>query len=571
MGRVWQARDELLEREVAVKELAPDGLTAKELGDLRERAIREARAIARIDQANTVRIYDVVHDDTGTPWLVMELVRSRSLDKVLEEDGPLAPSSAARIGLDVLAALRAAHGAGILHRDVKPANILLAFNGRVVLTDFGLAAVAGDSAMTRTGIVLGSPSYLAPERALDEEPGAAADLWSLGATLYAAVEGRPPYDKSTPMATLAALMIEPPPPPQRAGVLLPVLERLLQRDPRNRAGADEAERLLRAAAAPVASADVPHGPAAAAPTAAAASVDGPAAPLITTLAAPVAVPRSSATLPLDGSSSAAPPSAAPPSAAPPSAAPPSAAPPSPAPSSGAATAVLSPAGGGRRRLWWAGAVAAVVVAGGAVVWSSAGSAPKETSAAPVVSESAAASEVPAVPEAPAVVPTRVVASAPASASAAVPSARAVPSSGAAPSRTPEATVTSRPAATTTTAAPVLTGIQISNHQTGTCLTAPDLGGPLRMSPCQSTTATQRFQFASDGTLRARGQCAQIPGPGNGSQLSLAACSGADYQKFELNIRNDLVNTILGKCVDVPADAAYVQIWDCAGTDNQKWN
>ncbi|SNY60908.1 protein kinase domain-containing protein [Paractinoplanes atraurantiacus] len=243
MGRVWKAHDQLLGRDVALKEIAPDGVSAAELGDLRERAIREARAIARIDHPHVVRIFDVVEHE-GSPWIVMELIRARSLFDVVNEDGPLEPARVARIGLDVLGALRAAHRAGILHRDVKPANVLVGVGGRVVLTDFGLAMTAGDSAMTRTGVMLGSPSYLAPERARDEPASAKSDLWSLGATMFAAVEGKPPYQRSSPMTTLAALMVDPPATPERAGLLEPVLEALLEKDPAARATAEEAADLL---------------------------------------------------------------------------------------------------------------------------------------------------------------------------------------------------------------------------------------------------------------------------------------------------------------------------------------
>ncbi|GAA4977097.1 hypothetical protein GCM10025331_85290 [Actinoplanes utahensis] len=250
MGRVWAARDELLDRDVAVKEIVPPaGLSEADLRTLRERAIREARAIAMLDQPNVVRIFDVVFDD-GDPWIIMELVPSRSLFDTVRDDGPMAPDRVARIGLGVLAALRAAHRAGLLHRDVKPGNVLLAHDGRVVLTDFGLATAAGDASMTGTGVVVGSPQYLAPERALDGEVGPAADLWSLGATLYAAVEGRPPYVRSSPMATLAALATELPDPPDRAGVLRHTLTALLQRDPTDRADAETTRRLLLAASVP---------------------------------------------------------------------------------------------------------------------------------------------------------------------------------------------------------------------------------------------------------------------------------------------------------------------------------
>jgi serine/threonine protein kinase len=245
MGRVWLAHDELLRRDVAVKELVPSpSLSSADQREMYERAMREARAIARLDHTNVVRILDVLHVD-DEPWIVMEFVASRSLAQVLAEDGPLAPAQAARIGLAVLAALRSAHRAGLLHRDVKPANVLLAEDGRVVLTDFGLATTTEDPSMTQTGMVLGSPEYLAPERAVAGAVGPAADLWSLGATLYAAVEGRPPYARASTFATLAAIASEPPAPATRAGAMAPVLQGLLRKNPGRRISAEEAERLLR--------------------------------------------------------------------------------------------------------------------------------------------------------------------------------------------------------------------------------------------------------------------------------------------------------------------------------------
>jgi len=192
MGRVWKARDEVLHRDVAIKELVPPpGLTEDERREMRERSLREARAIARLNHANVVRVFDVLRTD-GDPWIVMEYVPSRSLQDVLTTDGPVSPTRAAEIGLGVLGALKAAHRAGVMHRDVKPGNVLLGEDGRVVLTDFGLATVPGDPNVTRTGLVLGSPAYIAPERARDGTFGPEADLWSLGATLYAAVEGQSP-------------------------------------------------------------------------------------------------------------------------------------------------------------------------------------------------------------------------------------------------------------------------------------------------------------------------------------------------------------------------------------------
>ncbi|MER7005598.1 protein kinase [Dactylosporangium sp. NPDC000555] len=250
MGRVWLARDEVLRRDVAIKEvIPPEGLTLDERDELRMRTLREARAAARLNDANVVRIYDVVHTEQA-PWIVMEYVPSRSLHQVITEDGPLPPERVVQIGLAVLAALKAAHGAGVLHRDVKPGNVLLADTGRVVLTDFGLAVFeGGDSAVTRPGLILGSPQYISPERAREGTSGPESDMWSLGATLYAAVEGRSPYARSTTYATLTALATEEPDPPTRAGVLKPVLGALLRKDPRTRADVAETERLLQRAAA----------------------------------------------------------------------------------------------------------------------------------------------------------------------------------------------------------------------------------------------------------------------------------------------------------------------------------
>ncbi|WP_431873846.1 serine/threonine-protein kinase [Micromonospora marina] len=248
MGRVWKARDEVLHRDVAIKELVPPpGLTPEERREMRERSLREARAIARLNNVNVVRIFDVLRTD-GDPWIVMEYVASKSLQDTIAEDGPVTPAKAVEIGLGVLNALKAAHKAGIMHRDVKPGNVLLGEDGRVVLTDFGLATIPGDPNVTRTGMVLGSPAYISPERARDGTAGPEADLWSLGATLYAAVEGKSPYARPSAIATLAALATEPMPPPRNAGPLKPVLQGLLRKDPDERITAEVAERMLRKAA-----------------------------------------------------------------------------------------------------------------------------------------------------------------------------------------------------------------------------------------------------------------------------------------------------------------------------------
>ncbi|MFK8845735.1 serine/threonine-protein kinase [Streptomyces sp. Ac-502] len=249
MGVVWRARDEVLAREVAVKEVrAPRDLTGREEELLYTRLEREGRAAARISHRNVVTVFDVVSEG-GRPWIVMELVRGLSLAEALDAEGPMAPARAAGIGAQVLAALRVAHTAGVLHRDVKPGNVLLSNDGRVVLTDFGIARVAGSAALTLTGELVGSPEFLAPERALGRQAGPESDLWSLGVTLYAAVEGHSPFRQDTPLSTLRAVVDGELPPPRRAGPLAPVLEGLLRKEPRERLDAAEAQGMLEAVAA----------------------------------------------------------------------------------------------------------------------------------------------------------------------------------------------------------------------------------------------------------------------------------------------------------------------------------
>jgi serine/threonine protein kinase len=246
MGTVWLATDRVLEREVALKEVTFSvDVTDEERRILRERTMREARAAARLDHPCVATVYDVVEED-GKPWLVMEHVSARSLQEILEEQGPLAPDAVARIGLDVLAALDAAHHAGIVHRDVKPANVLVGGNGHACLTDFGIATTTGDSSLTTGGALIGSPSYMAPERVNGEEPRPPVDLWSLGATLYAAVEGRPPFARGEAMATMMSVVSEHPAPMLRAGPLEPVLRGLLTKDPAARTTAEHARQQLSA-------------------------------------------------------------------------------------------------------------------------------------------------------------------------------------------------------------------------------------------------------------------------------------------------------------------------------------
>ncbi|MCL7377868.1 serine/threonine-protein kinase [Streptomyces sp. 35G-GA-8] len=251
MGMVWRARDLALHREVALKEVRPpdpamlaaDPAAAR---TLRERVLREARALARIDHPNVVTIHHIVDAaEVAHPWIVMELVPGASLQDRLAH-GPLSPGETARIGRGVLAALRAAHAAGIHHRDVKPANVLLRADGRPVLTDFGIAALRESSGLTATGELIGSPDYIAPERIRGDEGDPASDLWSLGMLMYVAVEGRHPLRRATTLATLAAVLDEEIPPPVRAGRLAPVLVALLTRDTGARPDAAGLDRMLAA-------------------------------------------------------------------------------------------------------------------------------------------------------------------------------------------------------------------------------------------------------------------------------------------------------------------------------------
>ena len=208
MGAVWRARDELLNRDVAVKEIVwPAQLDAEEREMARRRAVREAQLAARVRHPNVVGVYDII-EEGDRPSIVMELVPFRSLRDAVAEDGPMTPAEAARVGLSVLAALRAVHEAGVVHRDVKPANILLGPDGRVVLADFGIAKAADSPALTISGVLLGSPSYLAPERARGGRAGAAADMWALGASLFAAVEGHPPFERDGVLASLTAVVAD---------------------------------------------------------------------------------------------------------------------------------------------------------------------------------------------------------------------------------------------------------------------------------------------------------------------------------------------------------------------------
>jgi eukaryotic-like serine/threonine-protein kinase len=245
-GTVWAGVDEVLGRRVAVKDVGgPRWADLEGQRAVRERTMREARAAALIDHPNVVRVYDVVEVD-DRPWIVMELVDAPTLAQVIEEHGPRSPAEAARIGLQVLAALRAAHALGILHRDVKPSNVMVT-EDRAVLADFGIATRDGDVGLTASGVLVGAPAFIAPERVRAEpgtQVGPASDLWSLGATLYNAVEGRPPYQRDGAICTIAAVVHDEPDPVERAGHLAPVLAALLRHEPELRPSATEVRELL---------------------------------------------------------------------------------------------------------------------------------------------------------------------------------------------------------------------------------------------------------------------------------------------------------------------------------------
>ncbi|MFD7974367.1 serine/threonine-protein kinase [Streptomyces sp. NPDC059071] len=250
MGTVWRARDIALDRDVALKEVRPPNPAAAEAdpgfaAQARERAVREARALARLSHPHVVTIHHIVEPGDGShPWIVMELVEGRSLYDRLAE-GPMSPAEAVTLGRQVLSALRAAHAAGIQHRDVKPANVLLRPDGGAVLTDFGIAAFNGaTSRLTSTGDLIGSPEFIAPERVRGEEGNPASDLWSLGMLLYVAAEGHHPLRRATSLATVVAVLDDPIPAPVRSGPLTPVLERLLVRDPAARPDGALLDRLL---------------------------------------------------------------------------------------------------------------------------------------------------------------------------------------------------------------------------------------------------------------------------------------------------------------------------------------
>jgi serine/threonine protein kinase len=245
MGIVWRARDQLLDRDVAIKEVQiAETLTDAERVNAYQRTLREAKTAARLNHPAVVTVYDVAEDE-GRPWIVMQLIMAQSLDQVLATSGPLSPRRAAEVGRQLLSALTVAHAAGVLHRDVKPSNVLLGADDRAVLTDFGIATFQGDPRLTQTGMVMGSPGFTAPERIRGGDASPASDLWSLGATLYAAVEGHGPFERrGGAITTMSAIINEDAPDAPTAGALGPVISALLRREPEDRPDTSAAMRMI---------------------------------------------------------------------------------------------------------------------------------------------------------------------------------------------------------------------------------------------------------------------------------------------------------------------------------------
>ncbi|WP_232323869.1 protein kinase domain-containing protein [Catenuloplanes japonicus] len=555
MGRVWLARDEMLQRDVALKEIVPPaGLTGDEVQELRERALREARAIAKVSQSNVVRIFDVLR--TGDePWIVMEYVESDSLQKVIATTGPVTPLRAAEIGLRVLGALRAAHAVGVLHRDIKPANVLLGTDGRIVLTDFGLATAGDDPGMTRTGVVMGSPAYLAPERAIGGPVGASADLWSLGASLYAAVEGRAPYTRPSSIATLAALATELPPMPQKAGPLLPVLEGLLRRDPARRADAFEAERLLRHA--------LSGAPAHAGAGMASGTWANPDGGAVSGGNAAQSAPHHQS-VPVSALSQARPRHAAPAHAGPTTMLPAAMrAPAGPTVEIPPGSSLPIPGRGyppARSRGEYGslyllvGALVLVLILA-IILGMRVFNPPSEIN---IISDA----------------PTISAAPAPTATSSPTPSPTAASPT---PSRTKASPTPSRAVVVPTNLTPVVPAGRLVNPVSGRCLAVPGsdpaTAAPIHIWDCDGTPGTI-FTLPGNGALQVLGQCVQVDSPNLGSQLHVAACNGSLAQTFALLPDTSLISLQTNKCLDVTGaktdNGTPIQIYDCNATGAQQW-
>jgi serine/threonine protein kinase len=551
MGTVWRAHDTVLGRHVAIKRLHPQPrLSEDELATLFERTRREARSAARISHPNVVVVHDVV-DDEGLPTIVMEYVPSTTLADRIRAHGPVPPEEAARIGLGVLAALRAAHRAGVLHRDVKPANVLLTEDDRVVLTDFGIAQASDTSTLTVTGQLVGSVDFIAPERLAGAGPGPEADLWALGATLFQAVDGHSPFLRDTVTETMYAIALGPPPEVRKAGPLTPLIQGLIANKPDERLSAEEAERLLRAAAA------ARHP-----------SVAAPAVPAVDAVnaepgnAPPEQKPERKPEPETERDHGKRVASAA------------GAVPDGPPPTSTGRRA--QPRSGRWRKPVVLGTVitAAVLIALSLLVTQSV----EKDAGAPAPEVTTAAGDKTA-PQPPGAAPS------------VTPSPSDSPSSGA-PS--PKAGARS-PSESTTGAAGVDTGAEPGTEATptksqsgapaaptgralvvaasGKCLSRGNgsEGVQLYQDTCDGSAA-QRWQLGS-GVVRSSGKCMTVAGGASADRtaIQLAGCDGSGSQQFRLD-GTELLAEQSQKCVDIfgGASGTVAVLWECNGRDNQTW-
>ncbi|MFI5884859.1 protein kinase [Streptomyces sp. NPDC051554] len=562
MATVWRAHDELLDRQVAVKKLHPQPhLDADALDTLFERTRREARSAARISHPNVVVVHDVV-DDEGLPIIVMEYVPSTTLADLIRTHGPVPPEEAARIGRRVLAALRAAHRAGILHRDVKPANVLLAKDGRVVLTDFGIAQAAETSALTRTGQLVGSVDFMAPERLVGAKPGPEADLWALGATLFQAVDGRSPFLRDTVTQTMYAIAMEPPPEVRGAGPLTPLIQGLLIGNPADRISAEDAEGLLRAAGADPRRRE----PAVASPAVTPPATTPPAAGTAAE-APPVAAESAPRSTPAPSPSSAADPAAERPEPA-------TTDPQAPRPS-GRRT------GRSKRLVVLAASVvtAVAVLVTIAITMLADTTKGKNTSGAEVSTGPLPVDGT--TPSRSAGTPTASAASSPSSStSAGLKSPTPHTSSQASTSKSGQEDATTDPGAESPTTnsgsgssvVPAVHALVVP--ATEKCLSggAATEGIQLVQATCDES-AGQRWRIGTDGTFRASGKCMTVAGGASAdrTEIQLTACGGDSSQRFHFS-GTELLADQSQKCVTVfgGTSGTVVVLWECNNWDNQTW-
>lgn len=540
MGTVWRAHDTVLGRHVAVKRLHPQPhLSEADLATLFERTRREARSAARISHPNVVVVHDVV-DDEGLPTIVMEYVPSTTLADVIRVHGPVPPQEAARIGLGVLAALRAAHRAGVLHRDVKPANVLLTEDDRVVLTDFGIAQASDTSTLTVTGQLVGSVDFIAPERLAGARPGPEADLWALGATLFQAVDGHSPFLRDSVTETMYAIALGPVPEVRRAGPLTPLINGLIANKPGERLSAEEAEHLLRTAAT------TPTAPTAAALYAEPGNLPPKQEP------APAPEPETETER-----------------------------------SHGkrvTAAAEAAPNGPPPRSPRWRKPVvlgtaitAAVLIAISLLVTQTL---EKGGTSAPAADVTTAAGDK-TVPRTPATSPSPSVTPSPSDSrgsdttspptEASSPSLPATDAPGVDTGAVPGTDDTSTKSGSGATAAP--TGHALVVAASGKCLSRGNgaAGIQLFQDTCDGS-AQQRWRIGS-GIIRSAGKCMTVAGGATDDRtaIQLAGCDGSGSQQFRLD-GTELLAGQSQKCVDIfgGASGTVAVLWECNGRDNQIW-